>query len=80
MVGLVVCVFSTLTFNPSLLSIQSVTEHITLVATALLFTSITQSSAYLVERKPLASSSLSSSLSMILLKSGDRFPPCGVTT
>ena len=41
-------------------------------------TPITQSSAYLVNRSCLASSSLSSSFSMMFDSSGDRFPPCGV--
>ena len=41
-------------------------------------TRMIQSSAYRVNRSPLDSSSLSSSLSIILLSNGDKFPPCGV--
>ena len=77
-VGFVIQVFSAFTFNPSLRSIQSVMEYMTLLAAALLPTTITQSSAYRVNYSPLASSSLSSSFSIMLLSNGDRFPPCGV--
>ena len=67
-----------LTFNPSFLCIQSDTVRITLFALDSLFTAMTQSSAYLVNRSPLVSSSLSSSFSMMFDNNGDKFPPCGV--
>lgn len=60
---------------PSFLCIQSVTVRITLFALDSLLTAITQSSAYLVKRSPLVSSSLSISFSMMFDSSGDRFPP-----
>ena len=64
-----------LTFSPSFLCIQSVTVRMTLFALDSLLTAITQSWAYLVNWSPLASSSLSSSFSMMLESSGDKFPP-----
>ena len=67
-----------MTFNPSFLCIQSDTVRITLFALDSLLSAITQSSAYLVKRSPLASSSLSSSFSIMFDNNGDRFPPCGV--
>lgn len=72
---LLFCFFSAFTFNPSLFSMNLVMECITLVAAALLPTNIRQSSAYLVNLSLLASSSLSSLSSIMLLSSGDRFPP-----
>src|SRR5690625_6830369 len=39
---------------------------------------IMQSSAYLTNRNPRLSNSLSSSFNMMLLSSGERLPPCGV--
>lgn len=72
------CVFSAFTFSPSFLSIQSLIEYMTRLALASLLTAITQSSAYLTNRSPRFSNSLSSSFSMMLDSSGDRFPPCGV--
>ena len=64
-----------LTLRPSLFSMYLLMLAITLSAALLLPTKMMQSSAYRVKRSPLASSSLSSSLSMILLRSGLRFPP-----
>ena len=78
LVGFVTFDLVAFTFNPSFFSIHFVTVAITLLAAALLPTAITQSSAYLTKWSPLASNSLSSSLSIMLLSSGDRFPPCGV--
>ena len=73
-----ILVFSAFTFNPSFRCIQSVIEYMTRLALASLLTAITQSSAYLTNRSPRFSNSLSSSFSMMFDRSGDRFPPCGV--
>lgn len=78
MPGFVTFVLVIFTFSPNFFSIQRVIVCITRFAAALLLTVMTQSSAYLTKFNPLVSNSLSSSLSMILLSIGDRFPPCGV--
>ena len=77
-IGLVTLLFSAFTFKPSFFSIYFVIEFNTLFAAFSLLTSMIQSSAYLTKFNPLASSSLSSSFSIILLSNGLRFPPCGV--
>ena len=75
LLGGVIFVFVVFTFNPSFFSIQFVMEYITLVEAALLFNTISTSSAYRVNRCPLLSSSLSNSFSIMLLNNCDKFPP-----
>ena len=77
-IGFVTLDLLAFTLSPSFFSMNPVTLAITLFAAALLPTAITQSSANRTNRRPLASSSLSSSLSIMLLSSGDMLPPCGV--
>ena len=76
--GLDTLLFVMLTLSPSFFSMKLDTFSITLSAAFELPTKMIQSSAYRVNRNPLASSSLSNSFSTILLNNGDKFPPCGV--
>ena len=78
--GLSTLLFSAFTFNPSFSSMNRVTLFITRSAACLLPTIMMRSSAYRTKSSPLASSSLSSSFSMMFANSGDMFPPCGVPT
>ena len=76
--GLIILDFSAFTISPSLSSINRTTLRMTRLADISLLTSMIQSSAYLTKRNWRDSSSLSSSLSIMLLSNGDKFPPWGV--
>ena len=73
--GLSTLLFSAFTLSPSLFSIDLVTLFMTRSAACLLPTMMIRSSAYRTKSSPLASSSLSNSLSMMFANNGEIFPP-----
>ena len=77
LVGLTTFVFVAFTFRNSFLSNQSDIDFITLFADISLLVNINTSSAYLVKRSPLCSSSLSNLSRYILERITESGPPCG---
>ena len=76
-VGLTTFVFVALTFRNNFLSSHEVTDFITLFALISLLTKMLQSSAYLTNRSPLSSNSLSNLSKYIFDNIGESGPPCG---
>ena len=76
--GLPILLLPLFTFSRRTFSTYFVTDSITLAAAFSLLTKIIQSSAYRANLSPRLSSSQSNSLSSMLARSGEIFPPCGV--